>query len=538
MNLLRRHLHALREEQGFTMAPVVIAGMLISLVVAVSLSAAQGDLNLTRNDLDQKQAYEAGRAGLNDYAHHLNNDTNYWSLCTNVPQPSAVNQMGSTAKRRPVPGSTGSSYAIELLPANGQPSCSAANPTGSMIESGGDAAGTFRIRSTGYAGDSKQSIVATFKRRSFLDYIYFTQLETSDPVTYGDPATIAGAYQQCTKTVAGGRNSAPIPGSDPTTYCSQIQFAGSDQIKGPFHTNDSILTCGTPTIGSSPSDAIEMSAPVTRGGVQYGWTPACGNSTPNFSSTPNLTAPVLTPPPTNAQLRFVAQSAYRYSCQVRIVLNGTTMTVTKSDGSSSTLPLPPNGVIHVANGTSACSPSPCSSAYSPYLASYSTSSACGNVYIRGTYSGKLTIAAQNDIVVDGNLVRTGDGMLGLIADNFVRVYHPFAAQSARGNCEGGNNGSGLTGSTSPTRIDAAILAIQHSFIVDHFDCGASLGTLIVNGAISQKFRGAVGTGGGSSGTGYLKDYNYDPRLRYISPPYFLDPIEAAWKTQRETLDFP
>ena len=74
-------------------------------------------------------------------------------------------------------------------------------------------------------------------------------------------------------------------------------------------------------------------------------------------------------------------------------------------------------------------------------------------------------------------------------------------------------------STAPARsepaIDAAILAINHSFIVDHYDCGATLGTLTVNGAISQKFRGAVGTfSGGSAVTGYLKNYNYDDRLRY------------------------
>ena len=62
-------------------------------------------------------------------------------------------------------------------------------------------------------------------------------------------------------------------------------------------------------------------------------------------------------------------------------------------------------------------------------------------------------------------------------------------------------------------------------------------TLTVNGAISQKFRGAVGTFGGD-GTGYIKDYNYDDRLRYISPPHFLDPVESAWHIQRETLDYP
>ena len=75
----------------------------------------------------------------------------------------------------------------------------------SMLEQTGQNAGTFRIRSTGYSGSDEQSIVATFKRASFLDYVYFTQLETSDPVTYGDQATINGANTQCNKTIQEGR---------------------------------------------------------------------------------------------------------------------------------------------------------------------------------------------------------------------------------------------------------------------------------------------------------------------------------------------
>ena len=40
------------------------------------------------------------------------------------------------------------------------------------------------------------------------------------------------------------------------------------------------------------------------------------------------------------------------------------------------------------------------------------------------------------------------------------------------------------------------MSLQHSFIVDNYDCGQS-GTLTVNGAIVQKYRGPVGTGSGA-----------------------------------------
>ncbi len=72
-----------------------------------------------------------------------------------------------------------------------------------MLETSGPAAGSFRIRSTGFSGNAKVSIVASFKRPSFLDYVYFTQLETLDPIAYGyaNPSTaLTGAYSQCRTT--------------------------------------------------------------------------------------------------------------------------------------------------------------------------------------------------------------------------------------------------------------------------------------------------------------------------------------------------
>jgi hypothetical protein len=88
------------------------------------------------------------------------------------------------------------------------------------------------------------------------------------------------------------------------------------------------------------------------------------------------------------------------------------------------------------------------------------------------------------------------------------------------------------------KIDAAILALSHSFIVDNYACGAKLGTLTVEGAIAQRYRGPVGTSGGSGGTGYIKSYGYDDRLRYRSPPYFLNPVAASWKIVRTNEQVP
>ena len=90
---------------------------------------------------------------------------------------------------------------------------------------------------------------------------------------------------------------------------------------------------------------------------------------------------------------------------------------------------------------------------------------------------------------------------------------------------------------NPT-IDAAILALQHSFIVDNFDCGnpANTGQLNIFGALAQKFRGAVGTG--TANTGYLKNYAYDNRLAVLLPPYLFDITTSGWLLSRETLCVP
>ncbi len=86
-------------------------------------------------------------------------------------------------------------------------------------------------------------------------------------------------------------------------------------------------------------------------------------------------------------------------------------------------------------------------------------------------------------------------------------------------------------------VDAEIMAVQHSFAADNHDCGSPLGTLTINGAIAQYYRGTVGTFGsnGEIATGYTKDYTYDNRLEYLLPPYLFDVTSGSWHLGRETL---
>ena len=102
-----------RGEAGFTMAAMMGALLVISLFTISALAVAQNDLPLSRKDQDTKQAYAAAEAGIADYFFHLSQDNAFWSKCTGVPQPSAVNQawngVGVDPRGNPSKGATSAS---------------------------------------------------------------------------------------------------------------------------------------------------------------------------------------------------------------------------------------------------------------------------------------------------------------------------------------------------------------------------------------------------------------------------------------------
>jgi hypothetical protein len=556
-----------RSESGFTMIMTVIGITLVALVAAVAVTAVNGDTHQTGRSLDRQQAYEAALAGIHEYAFHLHINSGYWAECMNAVkagEPSALNEMGSTAKRRPVPGSTGSTYALELIPATGHMKCDPTTleaATASMLESQGAARGTFRIRATGYDGGIEVPVMATFKPQSFLDYVYFTQRETSDPVTYGIQELIKAASRQCSKTMYEGRYTTQLQNekgqslnkkgevttsSSSYVYCDTISFVGGDNIKGPMHTNDAFVICEKPTLGRTSQDPVEVSYPKAPGWFSTSEVPhsgsSCSGSKTNFKGTFTVNTPALIPPESNSALSSVAESSFRFSGEIKICLEGATLKVGKGKSCTAS-PLysgafPGNGVIYDSSVS-------CSSEYTPFNVVYEAAlvGTCGNVNVEGKYSKPLTIAAANDVVVNNNLEKTSEeGMLGLIANNFIRVYHPVEV-TRKEECTGTGSskkceevvecGANTTGSVTNLKIEAALLALQHSFIVDNYKCGAQLGTLTVKGAIAQKYRGAVGTTGNS---GYIKSYEYDERLKTTEPPSFIEPIKSDWVIGRETVE--
>lgn len=596
MHLILRRLRALRGEGGYAMVAVMAVMFTASLAAVAAVYATDSDMQQGVTDRDKKGAYAAAEAGVNDYLARLIANVDYWQNCAS-PQAQTKNPSlsrywnGSGPDNRrwsKVPG-TSAEYAVEMLPGNNASECNQAAAQSTLID---NTTGTFRIRATGRVKETgeKRSLIATFKRRGFLDYVYFTDYETfapelmlSDqnvlglPTRYsaGDTRTIVDwARLNCSKWYREGRGLADndFPGevlwdgtwtnypNDPG--CAEIQFISSgtsvDRQRGPFHTNDEILICGNPIFGRKPADDIEVSAPSPPNGAggtygsSTGWRTCSGGGTPQVNDPadttpdPNLGtwrkgSPIVTLPPSNGALKDDALPAYRFIGNTHIKLNTTTMTVwgRRENGQplqGATIPMPVDGVVYVGNdpgkpcnGHNVVNPNvprgtPAATAQATTIDS---ANGCGDLTLNGTYARNLTLTAQNDIVVDEDVKRSGDVMLGLIATQWVRVYHPTTAN-------GYNCGENASSGPFSIQIDAAILAIQKSFTVDRYWCGDRIGTLSVDGAIAQKYRGPVGRGD----SGYIKDYEYDDRLRFRSPPRFLDPVQASWKLQSQVEQVP
>jgi hypothetical protein len=265
------------------------------------------------------------------------------------------------------------------------------------------------------------------------------------------------------------------------------------------------VTTGNPDVLSCPASTT----------YTYRWygRAGCGD-TPQFQSGDPENVPLLTLPTSNTAIeaetnRAAGKTGCLYKGPTRIVLlssgrmNVTSPFTTSSSYAScvgNNITLPANGVIHVQNvptaKTATCTGSQNRPGY-PITGDVTTYGCrVGDVFLSGTLRGRLTIASENNVVVVSNTTYSSSGagsndMLGLIANQFVQLYHPV-----------NSSGTNLQDTRNPTayfqdpRLDAAILALGHSFIVQNYDEGATLGTLTVTGGIAQKWRGPVGTSGG------------------------------------------
>jgi disulfide bond formation protein DsbB len=525
-------------EDGFTMIIAIGVMFVTGLLLVAAFTVANGDVHNSKRDATEKMAYYAALAGVQQYEYQLQANPNVWQTCKKIESN--------------VPAESQESYVVSPVPATGQSACSESNPFTTMIESKGLYANTFRVRSTGYggtkgkAGSASRTIIATFAVNGFLDYVYFTNFEQADPALYANQGgtTKCKGNQNCSY----GELAEECEGKYYSQWskegipCISINFREGDQIEGPFHTNDAPSIVGAAKFGRSghvPKDVVEMN------GGSYGTASGCPSKGAIYYTTTGCSSvgATLEAPPNDTSLEFYVKPEYHFYGVTKIKLEGKTMTITNNGVEKKAYAWPSNGLIYVQGNSGGCA-----YVYEPQDSDDSNETSneanCGNVYVQGSYEKSLTVAGSNDLIVTESIYPTsvagklaakgseatkptGTAVMGLIASNYVRMYHP---------CSGGNN---QTGTVENPWIYAAILSTSHSWLNDNYSCGATMGELNVFGAIGQDYRGTVGEeSNGKPVHGYIKNYEYDDRLATDEPPYFLAPLKAGWKIVRETAPSP
>lgn len=565
---LRRHGDGSADD-GFAMIVVLGTGMVLTLVLIMLLQYTLLSATHSRREQDYLAAMSAAQAGIDDYLSRLNANNTYWqgTDCTNAAMRRPVTGAGAPCgwtSSTPVGwtsiAGTSNPRGLSCAAAPTPPNCAVfhydADPSQTLFN------GMIRLTATGRSNNVSRSVQVSIRRQGFADFLYYSDIESVDPANqyvYGVNNTTART--RCS------RHFWDNPPRD-TAYCANIYWAANDVVNGPLHSNDALLITAGPTFNGPVSTAYPACAPNAQG------TPppstSCyrngGSAAPRFSKGISYASQVQLPP-TNSSLRAQTDPAtasgtpgclFTGPTRIHFNANGSmtvwspyTMAANPGCGSAGPagqqIPVPNNNVVFVQNVPSTQSTPAAGNCAAGAIGGYPQAGdanynygeydcRAGTVFVDGTLSGRVTIGASNNILIVDNLTytggSTGSDSLGLIADNSVEVYHPVSCSRWSGpTCQSGTNMSrpGSTGAFTNPVIDAAMLSLAHSFSVQLYPLGNALGQLNVFGAISQKFRGAVGTFSGTSAvSGYNKNYVYDSRLKFAPPPYYLDPVQTSY----------
>ncbi len=551
----------LSDDTGAALVLVVGVGAILAMLMSMLVVVSVNGMKQARSDADWNAALSAAYAGIDEYQARLSADTTYYRFGNASAPFSSGSSIGTTGSWAEVPGTSGRAqfrYEVD----NSKYATS----------------GRIRVRATGRVGEATRSIIADLKQQGFIDFLYFTDYEVQDPAVVGIPDT--SCYTDSTKTTLryswGGR---PMG-----TTCNEIAFGESDVLNGPVHTNDTIRACDATFTGQVTTADTRSPYYVARDSNGR----SCAVPSFTLAGYPTSSNGAIGMPQTNAELKKETRSdltatdvplpgcLYTGPTQLTFLSNGTvnikspftkktrignaTGTVGTSPtecGSISalqsvngaTITIPDNNVLYVQNvpalttdvnytaSTSwptnfTCTsgsgwklesgsvksgyPQTTSSTSTTEKAPSTTTYGCrtGDVFVKGAFNGSATVAAENYIFVVGDItyVDSQEDILGLVGNNAVWVWNPV---NAAGN---------LVDTSQNRRIDAAILSVAHTFQVQNYASGSSRGTLTVNGAIAQKYRGVVRRGS----AGYAKNYVYDTRFRYMAPPKFLNPITTTY----------
>jgi hypothetical protein len=577
-----------RRDDGMALLSVLGTMAVVTLFLLTSLALVVGQAPVARRDQDAKAAVAAAQAGIDEYVARLTANDSYWTLGS----VDGSNPAFSTGQTIQGTGGKAASYRYQVLSSADQTARDGTvrlQVTGTSSPGNGTAPVSRTVTATlqpkGFLRYVYYSDVEVLDPELFYSFTWVTVNGSQywNQGTYGSRYRYAdlgpGVRQACGHYYYAGRSApnytasstTPVTVFDTNTNpdaatsttitsgtvagftCSEIQWASGDIVQGPLHSNDALQVGGTPLF----TDPVTESSWTTPADPARRW---WNSGTPLLSSGsttgywPVYAAPLSMPNGNSELLKYVeprvddpsgtpGPGCY-YTGQTRIVFQGSTMRVLSPSTTSApsrcldvanrsseqTKAIPP--VIYVDSTAATCTYGALGYPMSgEWLGGVTTDYACtrGTAYVSGTVNGQVTVATKDDVVVTADLLgtdgTTGTDMVGLVAGNYVWVYHPV-------NSSGSNL---LSSGATPRNLQAAVLSLRHSFLVQNWAYGAALSTtssnkLSVTGSISQRFRGPVGTGNSSGPvSGYIKNYVYDQRLKNLQPPYFLKPDSTPWQ---------
>lgn len=568
-------------ESGLAMPVVIGITSVMAILVTAGIAVSLGGLRQAQNTENWSGALAAAYAGVEEYQSRLANDTTYMRYGNPAAPFSAASGsteqvvlptggeanpafgIGADGAWADVPGSEDAQFRYEV-------------DNAAYVDTG-----VIRLRSTGRVGEETRSILADLRQDGFIDFLYFTDYEIQDPVLSGlNESQRAGcvkyAYQGRPSSF-GGRScgniafgeydtlNGPTHSNDTIRACSAT-FNGlvttADPAGALTKKNSLGNNCSSSDMGgvpNSPRTAIDLEMPPTNTSLaREVRADLAGNGVPrpgclytgptqitlNSDGTMTVFSPwtkatqVIGDPATSAHLNSLCgtpgnsglgkvggQKITVPDNNIAYVQNVPT-TVGNPNTWASGFPTNVNqcrewvstswwgsGYYRDTNGIGY----PLLNEEAPYAngaAQESYGCRNGDLFVKGTLDGHLTLSAENYIYVTGDIKYRDkeDDVLGLISNNIVWVWNPVTSSGGR------------MLSDYNRRIDAAILSVQRTFTVQNNDKGGDRGTLTVNGAIAQVYRGIVRSGN----NGYAKEYNYDSRFKTIAPPRFLSPVTTTY----------
>ena len=555
-------------EEGVVLVTVLLLTMVMLIIVAGTMAYAVGSQPVSRRDQDWNAALAAAEAGLDDYLFRLNENDQYYLYSATVNPPD-----GNLAFKQwvSVPDSGSASVGCTASADSNIPCFRYSVDTSNLVSQG-----AIILTATGRSRTVTRTIQATLRRHAFIDYLYFTDYETKDPASYDtavDDYTPAEAQTYCAKRYYEGRDIAgrvDFAGDTDGNACTEISFQTADTINGPLHSNDAIRICGNPTFN---------------GNVTTSWNPSSGNkwvaraagSSPTFSrpGDPKYADP-LTMPPSNVSIKSDADGGARGNW---LPLHGTDRDhaqLRRHDGRGESRHAVDQRQLRRARA-SRCRrtvSSTCRTCRRPRRipttrrpAVRRPSSARAGTTVQHPLGYPQTVRHHDLRLQERRCVPEGDPEgsshdrgrqqhrhhrqrdvpgghrrerpPGPRREQLRRDLPPGDETAApSGNVRNGAQGERLLqprrrcrrarrppSTIPPCRPRSCPFSTPSGYRTT--STGRTiLGAITINGAIAQKYRGIVGTIGTS---GYGKNYNYDNRLKYQSPPHFLSPIAAAWQ---------